>query len=308
MTIAIHKPVMLNEVLDCFHVEPNNLYLDATFGRGGHTKEILKLGGSVVAFDQDLEAVEFAHQEFSKQIEDGQLTIIHSNFDDLEKQTKHLPVGQADAAIFTGILFDFGTSQDQIRAPQRGFSFDRLDSPLDMRMNQELSVTASDLLAVLTKKQLEKMFIELGGENRIVAKKVACAIDRYRKPDRSNRVETVGELVGIVEKYQHRHSRLHPATKIFQALRIAVNSELECIKVALPQAFKLLKNSGKIITIAFHQGEDVIIKHQFSDWEKEKLGEIIFNKPLKPSLEEIQKNPSSRSAKLRAFKKSRHET
>lgn len=303
MPKALHQPVMLAEVINCFNVQPDNYYLDATFGRGGHSREIIKQGGKVVAFDQDLEAIAFAQQEFAKEIKSDQLTIIHANFDQLEAKISTLPLGQAETAIFTGILFDFGTSQDQIRAPQRGFSFDHLEAPLDMRMNQELSVTAGDLLTILSKKQLENIFIELGGENRTVAQKVAKAIDNYRKPDRSKKIETVGQLVEMIEKYQQRHSRLHPATKIFQALRIAVNSELECIKTALPQALKLLKNKGRVVTIAFHQGEDVIVKHQFSDWEREGLGKKLFDKPLKPSIEEVNKNPSARSAKLRAFEK-----
>jgi len=303
MPKAFHQPVMLLEVLSYLNIQPDNFYLDATFGRGGHTREIINQGGKVVAFDQDLEAVTFAQQEFTNEIKSGQLTIIHANFDELEAKISTLPLGQTETAIFTGILFDFGTSQDQIRAPQRGFSFDHLQAPLDMRMNQEFSVTAADLLTILSKKQLESIFIELGGENRTVAQKVAKAIDNYRKPDRSRRIETVEQLVQIIERYQQRHSRLHPATKIFQALRIAVNSELECIKTALPQALKLLKSKGRIITIAFHQGEDVIVKHQFSDWEREGLGKKLFDKPLKASIEEVNKNPSARSAKLRAFEK-----
>lgn len=295
---------MLKEAVEALKVLPKKWYIDATFGRGGHTREILKNGGKVIAFDQDLEAIDYGKNEFAKEIENTELILIHSNFDQLKDQLSHLRLtGQAEITTLAGVLFDFGTSQDQIRAPHRGFSFDLPDAPLDMRMNQDLGVTAADLLTILSKKQLESLFAEFGGETRSNSSKIASAIDRYRKPDRSRRLETVGELRDLIEKIVHRHSHLHPATKVFQALRIAVNSELDCIKEALPQALECLEIGGRIVTIAFHQGEDSIVKHTLNEWEENGLGTNLFKKPLKPSEAEVINNPSARSAKLRAFEK-----
>ena len=295
---------MLKEAIKALNITPKKWYLDATFGRGGHTREILNADGRVIAFDQDLEAIDYGKKEFTQEIEEKRLVLIHSNFDQLKNQVSQLRLDdQAETATISGVLFDFGTSQDQIRAPHRGFSFDHPDAPLDMRMNQELGVTASDLLSILSKKQLESLFAEFGGETKSNSSKIASAIDKYRKPDRSKRFETVRELRDLIEKIVHRHSHLHPATKVFQALRIAVNSELDCIKEALPQALESLEAGGRIVTIAFHQGEDSIAKHTLNEWEENNLGINIFNKPLKPSETEVSNNPSARSAKLRAFEK-----
>ncbi len=295
---------MLKEAIEALNISPKKWYLDATFGRGGHTREIINAGGNVIAFDQDLEAIEYGKDEFALEIEEKRLFLIHSNFDQLKNQLSQLRLeDQAETATISGVLFDFGTSQDQIRAPHRGFSFDHPDAPLDMRMDQELGVTAADLLSILSKKQLESLFAEFGGETRSNSHKIASAIDKYRKPDRSKRVETVGELRNLIEKIVHRHSHLHPATKVFQALRIAVNSELDCIKEALPQALESLEAGGRIVTIAFHQGEDSIAKHTLNEWEENNLGKNLFDKPLKPSETEVNNNPSARSAKLRAFEK-----
>ncbi len=298
---ALHQPVMKQEVIELLQVQPEKWYIDATFGRGGHTQEILEHQGKVLAIDQDKEAIEFAQRKFADFIERGQLVLAHQNFAQLNQALSLLPAGQAETAPITGIIFDFGTSQDQIRAPSRGFSFDQPDDPLDMRMNQDLGVTAADLLMVLSKKQLSQLFREYGGETH--SNQIAAAIDRYRGKDHSRQVNTVGELLGIIDQVKERRSHLHPATKIFQALRIAVNSELDAIKEALPQALKVLEPQGRIVTIAFHQGEDVIVKHLFKEWEEKKLGKNIYKKPVQPSAEEKTNNPSARSAKLRAFEK-----
>ena len=298
---ALHQPVMKQEVIELLQVQPEKWYIDATFGRGGHTQEILEHQGKVLAIDQDKEAIEFAQRKFADFIERGQLVLAHQNFAQLNQALSLLPAGQTETAPITGIIFDFGTSLDQIRAPSRGFSFDQPDDPLDMRMNQDLGVTAADLLMVLSKKQLSQLFREYGGETH--SNQIAAAIDRYRGKDHSRQVNTVGELLGIIDQVKERRSHLHPATKIFQALRIAVNSELDAIKEALPQALKVLEPQGRIVTIAFHQGEDVIVKHLFKEWEEKKLGKNIYKKPVQPSAEEKTNNPSARSAKLRAFEK-----
>ncbi len=290
---------MVSEVIDYLQVEADNWYVDATFGRGGHTRAILEQGGYVIAFDVDQEAIEYGRQAFAQDIQAQKLVLIRSNFSHLEAEINKFQSHQAEAAAITGILFDFGTSLDQIRAPHRGFSFDEPDAPLDMRMDQDLGVTASDLLTVLSVKQLIALFKDYGGE--IHAKKIAQAIDKYRKPDRSRKIETVGQLVKIVTETVQRKSHLHPATKVFQALRIVVNDELNSIEQALPQALNILENQGRIITIAFHEGEDRLVKHQFKAWTETGQGQILTPKPIQPKPSEINNNPSARSAKLRAF-------
>lgn len=298
---ALHQPVLLSTTLQMLEIKPEAWYVDATFGRGGHTQEILAKQGRVIAFDVDQEAIAYAQESFNQEIKDRRLILIKSNFANLGTELKNLQSRQAETIAIHGILFDFGTSLDQIRAPHRGFSFDHPDAPLDMRMDQELGITASDLLTVLSVKQLSALFKDYGGEEH--AKKIAQAIDRYRGKTRSNRIETVGQLLDIAFKNEPRKSHLHPATKVLQALRIAVNDELSSIEQALPQAFKVLAENGRIVTIAFHQGEDVIVKNQFKEWEDQELGEILTKKPVTADEEELAKNPQSRSAKLRVFKK-----
>lgn len=300
-TTPLHQPVMTTEVLELLQVKPNHWYLDATFGRGGHTQAILHEQGKVVALDIDQEAIKFGQEQFAQEIAANNLILINSNFAQLEDSLTTSCHGQTETAFIHGIIFDLGTSLDQIKAPHRGFSFDHPQDPLDMRLDQSLGVTAADLLAVLSSKQLEELFRNYGGENK--AKQIANAIDRYRKPEHEKKIETVGQLLTIIEQVKQRSSHLHPATKVFQALRIAVNSELDSLKQALPQALEVLANQGRVITIAFHQGEDVIVKQQFKEWEQAQLGKMITKKPLQPNNQEKTKNPSARSAKLRAFEK-----
>ena len=300
-TTPLHQPVMTAEVLDFLQVKPDHWYLDATFGRGGHTQAILQQQGKVVALDVDQEAIKFGQQQFAQDISANNLILINSNFAQLKDSLTTSCHGQTETASIHGIVFDLGTSQDQIKAPHRGFSFDHPQDPLDMRLDQSLGVTAADLLAVLSSKQLEELFRNYGGENK--AKQIAKAIDRYRGPEHEKRIETVGQLLTIIEQVKQRSSHLHPATKVFQALRIAVNSELDSLKQALPQALEVLTSQGRLVTIAFHQGEDVIVKQQFKEWEQAQLGEIITKKPVQPDNQEKTKNPSARSAKLRAFEK-----
>lgn len=298
---ALHKPVMLKEAIKYLQIKPSSWYVDTTFGRGGHTQEIIKTGGRVVAFDVDEEAIEYGHEVFASDIAAGKLRLVKANFSHLEAEVNKFQTDQAEATQVDGILFDLGTSLDQIRASHRGFSFDRPNQPLDMRMDQTLGITASDLLTVLSAKQLANLFHEYGGE--VQAKKIAQAIDRYRGKSRENKIETVGQLVEIISQIKNQTSHLHPATKIFQALRIAVNDELISIQLALPQAMNILAPEGRIVTIAFHQGEDAIIKQQFKDWEKSNQGKILTKKPETPTKKEIINNPAARSAKLRVLKK-----
>lgn len=292
-----HITVLLEEAVEHLTITPDNWYVDATFGGGGHTNLILKKGGRVIAFDFDEKAIEMGEERFKQEIEDKKLILIQDNFTHLE--------GQVNAAIkennipeISGVLFDFGTSTDQLMNEQRGFSFSG-SGELDMRMDQTLGVKAKDLLALLSEKQLSDIFFQLGGETE--AKKIAKEIVKQRK--QGQMINTNQDLVNLIEKVKKTRSKTHPATKVFQALRIIVNDELTNIEMSLPQALEIVKDGGKIITISFHEGEDKIVKSTFKNWQDDHLGENLTKKPISPSEEAIKENPRCRSAKMRVFAK-----
>lgn len=290
-----HIPVLLKEAISFLNIQPNHWYVDGTFGRGGHTSEILKKGGKVVAFDFDAEAVSYGREEFSSEINSGNLLILRENFSQLADVLSQLQVKKTISEI-SGMLFDFGTSTQQLTSQSRGFSFEG-DGTLDMRMDQRLGVQAKDLLAVIPEKQLAELFFQMGGEQD--AKKIAKEIKNSETPITTNK--QLASLVSAIKK--HSNSKLHPATKVFQALRIAVNTELDNISEMLPQALTMLKNNGHIVTIAFHDGEDRIVKHTFKKWETRNLGSILTKKPVSATENELKNNIRARSAKLRVFRK-----
>lgn len=293
---ALHAPVMLSEAIEALNVQPGKWYVDGTFGRGGHTRAILAKGGNVIALDHDQEAIQYGQIHFVQEIEAGNLVLIRTNFDAMTNAIKLSKLITQEAKDnLAGILFDFGTSVDQLTNQERGFSFFG-DGPLDMRMDDRLGVTAAQLLAVLSEQQLAQVFREFGGEE--AAKAIARTIvqERGKKP-----ITTTQELVSIIAKSKRKRDKLHPATKVFQALRIVVNSELDNIKSALPQALELVQENGVIVTIAFHEGEDRIVKQTFKKWEE--AGRVTNADLQKPSVQEINENPRSRSAKLRVCTK-----
>jgi len=297
-----HQAVLVKEVIEALNPQKDHYYIDATFGRGGHSREILKKGGRVIAFDFDQESIERAKELFSKEIDSQQLILLRENFNKMKSSLSNLK--KSLNLEISGILFDFGTSTDQLMSKDRGFSFEAHDEILDMRMDDRLGVKACDLLKLLDEKQLGKMLFEYGGENdaRAIAKKVVA----LRKKD-PNSLDKVGTLVEIIEEVKGRGQRqkLHAATKTFQALRIIVNDELTNIEEALPMALEILRESKaidkKIVSIAFHEGEDRLVKTFFKDIEAKNLGKIINKKPIQASEQEIIENPRSRSAKLRVL-------
>lgn len=292
MKIEKHRPVLLNETINGLDVQTGKWYLDATFGRGGHTAAILANGGNVIAFDWDAEAINYGKTTFAQELQDKRLILIHSSFGKLKEEIQKLE----NIENIMGILFDFGTSTEQLTSGERGFSFLE-DGDLDMRMDTRLGVTAKDLLAVLPEKQLAGLFFEFGGEHQ--AKAIARAIKASRTP-----ITTTKQLAELVEGVKHeRRGHLHPATKVFQALRIAVNSELDEISAALPQALDVVAPQGIIATIAFHEGEDRIAKDAFRDWAAANKGEQLTKKPITASETELVENTQARSAKLRLFRK-----
>lgn len=290
-----HITVFLEDAVEALSVQKGQWYIDATFGRGGHTKKILDEGGKVIAFDVDREAIEFGQKVFASEIKPGNLVLVRENFSSLSSVIESLKEeGQIDD--ISGILFDFGTSTQQLMSETRGFSFEG-EGPLDMRMDDRLGVQAKDLLALVPANQLEELFREYGGEPS--ARKIARAIKDSHEP-----IVTSKQLSDLVVKIKGpQKGKLHPATKVFQALRIAVNTEIESIKSSLPQAIEVLENEGKIVTIAFHEGEDREVKATFKKWEEAGRGEMLTKKPISPSEEELAQNPRSRSAKMRIFLK-----
>lgn len=294
----MHIPVLLAEAIEALQVKPDNWYMDGTFGRGGHTNRILKLGGKVVAFDVDQEAIEFGHQQFASEIASARLVLVNENFEKAADAVHLLQERQAVGQLH-GALFDFGTSSDQLMSPTRGFSFES-QAPLDMRMDLRLGVKAIDLLKLINEKQLAEAFSELGGERE--AKSVAKALKKHLEDNSDATTQTAAALAQVIAKAKYEpRGKLHPATKVFQALRILVNSELDAITQAMPQIRRLLLPGSRIVTIAFHEGEDRIMKQLFADWERNQVGKRITKDVIKPSLEEEERNPRARSAKLRIF-------
>lgn len=290
----IHISVLLNEAVELLDVQPNMWYIDATFGRGGHTSEVLDQGGRVIAFDWDHEAIAYGKKSFATEISAGNLILVHESFTKIESAIADLKKEQD--IIVSGVLFDFGTSTQQLTSSERGFSFEG-EGELDMRMDTRLGVTAKDILALIPESQLAELFRDFGGEEE--AKAVAKAIKSSPTP-----ITTTKQLSNLIASVKRRkRPGINPATKVFQALRIVVNSELDEIRDALPSAFSVLETGGRLVTIAFHDGEDRLVKQQFKNWEKNKLAELLTPKPLAPTEEEISENNRARSAKLRALRK-----
>lgn len=295
---ALHQPVMSKEAIAGLKIKAHQWYLDATFGRGGHSQKILAQDGKVIALDWDDEAINWGKQEFASAIANNQLILIKTDFKDLKYRIQQLQQKNPDLRIH-GALFDFGTSADQLKSENRGLSFANPEALLDMRMDQSKQLTAADYLNLTSEAELCNIFFQLGGEKQ--ARKIAHQIVVTRK---NKAFKTVGDLIVVIEKVKKtQFSHLHPATKIFQALRILVNQELDSIKQALPQALEILEAHGRLVTIAFHEGEDRLAKNYFKTWQEQNLGQMITKKPLTPSQTELQDNHRARSAKLRIFEK-----
>lgn len=290
-----HQPVLLTETINGLAVTAGEWYLDMTFGRGGHTAALLEKGAKVIAFDWDQESIEYAQVHFKDALTEKKLFLVHSSFAELKTQLTMLQT-QHNIPAPKGILFDFGTSADQLTSGERGFSFMEAGE-LDMRMDTRLGVTAKDLLIVLSEKQLIQLFQEFGGERE--ARSIAKAIKAAATP-----ITTTTQLAEVVARAKReKRGHLHPATKVFQALRIAVNSELDEIAAALPQALEVVADGGIVATISFHEGEDRLAKAAMKTWEQAGQGEAITTKPITATEAELATNYNARSAKLRLFRK-----
>ncbi len=294
-----HLPVLVEEVLSYFNFRPGGIYVDATVGAGGHARRILEKSsptGKLIGLDWDASAIARAKQTLGSFGERFQL--VKKNFRDLKEVLNSLSIPAVD-----GILMDLGVSSEQLDNPERGFSF-RWDAPLDMRMDQESPLTAQEMIRRLSVEDMDRILRELGEERWASRIAKAIARQRQRRP-----LRTTGELVAIIRKaIPPYRTRLHPATRTFQALRIAVNEELANLEAFLKDCPGLLKPGGRIGIISFHSLEDRIVKTCFREWGKRKEGEnplfrILTPKPVVPSMEEIRSNPRARSARLRVAEK-----
>ncbi|KKU14674.1 MAG: Ribosomal RNA small subunit methyltransferase H [Microgenomates group bacterium GW2011_GWC2_45_8] len=284
----LHTPVLVKEVTEYLAPDSGKDYIDATLGYGGHTLELLQAGASVVGIDQDVDILELATARINEAGYGYRFTPIRSSFSSALSSDR-LPLDH-----YAGILFDLGVSSYQLDTPGRGFSF-RYDAPLDMRMDKTLGVTARDLVNGLGKKELVELFHTLGEEKAALKLAEKIVDQRKIKP-----IETTYQLADLITKFVPRHSKIHPATKVFQALRMAVNGEREELKAALPSALSHLQDGGVLAVIAFHSLEDAIVKDFFSHTPS--LTNLTLL-PIEPDPGEITLNPRSRSAKLRVGRK-----
>jgi len=282
----MHYPVLCAEAMEYLAIRPEGIYLDATAGLGGHTREIARqlTTGFVIANDRDPESLEFARAntlEFSDRVR-----FHHGAFSTLGEAAREQGVEKVN-----GLIADLGVSRYQLTEPHRGFSI-LTDGPLDMRMDQSQRMTAGDLVNSAAEKAIADWIYQLGEERR--ARKIARAIVRARP------IRSTLHLAGVVERAVPRTGRLHPATRTFMALRMVVNDEQGELDRLLAMAPGLIAAGGRIVIISFMSLEDRKVKEQFRDWGRQGRAEVLTRHPVTPTEKEVFDNPPSRSAKLRA--------
>ena len=310
MMAALHLSVLYQEALDALNIRPNGLYVDATFGRGGHSKGILEVlgsSGSLLAFDRDLEAINSNEAKVLKQ--DVRFDLHHGCFAELASVCRQR---ECDGKV-DGILLDLGVSSPQLDFAERGFSFLR-DGPLDMRMDTTNGLSAADYLAHVSEQDLVKVLFEYGEER--FARRIAKAIIEQRK---TAAIETTLQLAKLIEQavpFKEKHK--HPATRSFQAIRIEINQELEQVKQVLEQALDVLAPGGRLVVIAFHSLEDRIVKRfiRSESGRKTNPGKLPIKEEaiergklkkigqsIRAQEAELKQNPRARSAVMRVAEK-----
>ncbi|MGX7013028.1 16S rRNA (cytosine(1402)-N(4))-methyltransferase RsmH [Vagococcus silagei] len=309
-----HITVLLHETVDGLKIKPNGTYVDCTLGGAGHSQYLLSQldeTGHLIVFDQDETAIEHAKEFLAPYVEKNMVTFIQSNFRFLKEELIKINVAKVD-----GILYDLGVSSPQLDEAERGFSYHQ-DAPLDMRMDLSASLTAQDVVNDYSYEQLVKIFFRYGEEK--FSKQIARLIEKRRE---TARITTTGELVDIIKDAIPAPARRkggHPAKRVFQAIRIEVNSELDVIGESLEQAIEMLDEGGRISVITFHSLEDKLVKNIFKEYsqphsdlppglpiipiEYQPTLKLINRKPILPSEEELEANNRSRSAKLRIVEK-----
>jgi len=289
-----HVPVLLKEAIDFLAVQRGGTYLDATVGLGGHSLEIAKrLGapGHLIGFDKDPAALERARARLTAFPEEQpQVTLFHGSFAEVAERIS--------PASLDGLMADLGVSSLQIDDPARGFSF-QAEGPLDMRMNPMSGETAEQVVNRIDERELADVIYEFGEERR--SRRIARAIVRSR-PIRTTRhlVEVISTAARPMKLGHHKYDRIHPATKTFQALRIFVNRELDDLKALLEAAPGVLKPGGRLVVISFHSLEDRIVKDALREGAKQGQYRLLTKKPVTATELEVDRNPRSRSAKMRA--------
>jgi 16S rRNA (cytosine1402-N4)-methyltransferase len=307
---CFHVPVLLRETVSALQPAAGKIFLDATVGGGGHALALLEAGAFLIASDQDSDALE----EASKRLADysGQVRFVESNFADVAQRLPEFGVTELD-----GVLLDLGVSSHQIDTPSRGFSFLE-NGPLDMRMGSHIQRTAAKIVNESSQEELARIFFEFGEEpagRRLAARLVKI---RGRAP-----IQTTNDLVKVVESVIPKRGPRHPATRVFQALRIAVNDELSVLEWGLHDLSVWVKGGGRMAVISFHSLEDRIVKHYFREVSQEWVDRpewpapqknpvhsfrLITTRPVEPSEEEVQQNSRARSAKLRVIESIRNES
>ncbi|WP_407856632.1 16S rRNA (cytosine(1402)-N(4))-methyltransferase RsmH [Enterococcus sp. 22-H-5-01] len=313
MTDFQHTTVLLHETVDGLAIKPNGIYVDCTLGGAGHSEYLLsqlETEGHLYAFDQDQKAIDNAKIRLADYVAKGQVTFVKANFRELKHALNQLGVTEVD-----GILYDLGVSSPQLDEAERGFSYHQ-DAPLDMRMDQSAPLSAYQVVNDYSYHDLVKIFFRYGEEK--FSKQIARLIERHRadKP-----IETTGELVEIIKEAIPAPARRkggHPAKRVFQAIRIAVNDELGAIESSLEQAIELISVGGRVSVITFHSLEDRIVKTMFKEFSTPKdmppglpivpeefqpILKLVNRKPITASEEELEANNRARSAKLRIAEK-----
>ena len=306
-----HTTVLLHEAVDGLNIQPDGIYVDCTLGGAGHSEQIAKKlneKGHLYCFDQDVTAIEAAKKRLAPYLE--RVTFIQSNFRYLKRELNKRGVVRVD-----GVLYDLGVSSPQFDTPERGFSY-RFDAPLDMRMDQSASLTAREIINEWPYEDLVRIFFRYGEEK--FSKNIAREIERRRK---EAPIETTFELVDCIKAgipAAARRKGGHPAKRVFQALRIAVNDELGAMEDSITEALELIRVGGRVSVITFHSLEDRLCKTMFREVSAEPdlppnfpiipehlkpQYRLVNRKPIKPSKEEIEHNRRSRSAHLRVIER-----
>jgi len=308
--MTYHTPVLLEEVVAQLQPRPGGLYVDCTVGGGGHAEGILRASapeGRVIGLDCDDEALAASRERLAAH--EGRVQLLHANFAELQETLMSLGVTAVD-----GLVFDVGVSSRQFDEPSRGFSFQR-EGPLDMRMNRAAGPAAADVLREASVEELTRIFRVYGEERR--ARAIAMRIDRERA---RQPITTTTQLAGLVEQVlgPKRGGGIHPATRVFQALRIQVNRELENLQRGLVGAVNVLRSGGRLAVISFHSLEDRIVKQFFVRLStgcvcppqlvgcacgRQEVLRLVTRKPVMSTSEEVERNPRARSAKLRVAEK-----
>lgn len=304
----MHKPVLLAETIEAMNIKPDGLYIDGTAGGGGHSEAILQKikTGELLSIDRDPDAIETVKERLKSY---SCSRIYKGNFSDIKKIAEACGIQMAD-----GVLLDIGVSSYQLDNPERGFSYHE-KAPLDMRMSKE-GTSARDLVNSLTQRELSDIIFQYGEDKS--ANRIASAIVRNRELEPIETTTDLAEIIREAVPAAVRRSEGHPARKTFQALRIAVNGELQRLEEGLKGAFDILKPGGRLLVITFHSLEDRIVKQQMRAWcegctcpkdfpvcvcGKKPMGKLVYKKGKAPTQEELKENSRARSARLRVIEK-----